>query len=589
MRASLKRWIGGSPDISAVITRFPVAVAVMGVFTILLIIDPFTGNEPLGRMMAGLIVGAYLAFCITIAREAKGQSPAYLLQVVLAVIFAVIAWFSKELRFNIPMAIGAVLLILGNMVIWRKSRDDLHVWDFTHKVWTGAVFATVGSIIFFVGVLAIQAALKSLFGVNMNELTERLILPIGLGFLAPLYWLSTAPRTDESYQELHDNPGFVSKAVAFMGTWLLSPLTLIYALILIAYAIKIIMAGSLPKGEIAQLTTPFLLVGALTWLVLEPPFIRDKTLAKLFRKLWFPLSIPAALMLGISIGVRIREYGFTPERIALLMAVIWALGLGLWFTFGPKSKRDIRLVPGAAAILLLIGAFGAEALSVHNQKSRAISGLKSAGIMSDAGTIKSRNDINITDKEAAGKAKGSLAYLTKLGEEKILKSIFEGAENTPSFDKYDNAKLYKRLALDDIEISTGRYQSKATTYDGRDKMIPIAGYEKLYGPFSYHAMEKNRLRQLYTSDDLSLAAEGHTLKFMRDAETLAEFNIRAWVGKLDSSNQKYLLEDELIQVLKESDREIVIKVTSINRWMPDVKATDKESITLGFSVLTKGF
>jgi len=166
------------------------------------------------------------------------------------------------------MAIGAVLLILGNMVLWKKSRDDLHIWDFTHKIWTGAVFATLGSIIFTLGIFAIQAALKSLFGLRINDLTEHLILPIGLGFLAPLYWLSTAPKTDESYQELHDNPGFVSKAVAFMGTWLLSPLTLIYALILIAYGFKIVLAGSLPKGEIAQLTTPFLIIGTLTWLLL---------------------------------------------------------------------------------------------------------------------------------------------------------------------------------------------------------------------------------------------------------------------------------------------------------------------------------
>jgi len=86
--------------------------------------------------------------------------------------------------------------------------------------------------------------------------------------------------------------------VLFMGTWLLSPLTLIYALILIAYGFKIVLAGSLPKGEIAQLTTPFLIIGTLTWLL---------------------LSIPAAILLAISIAVRIDEYGFTTERIALLI------------------------------------------------------------------------------------------------------------------------------------------------------------------------------------------------------------------------------------------------------------------------------
>ena len=110
MKASLNRWFGRAPDISAVVTRFPIAVALMAIFTLIIIVfDNFGDNEPLGRMLAGLIIGAYLAFCITIAREAKSKSPAYFLQIGLAILLAVITWFSKELRFNLPMAIGAVL------------------------------------------------------------------------------------------------------------------------------------------------------------------------------------------------------------------------------------------------------------------------------------------------------------------------------------------------------------------------------------------------------------------------------------------------------------------------------------------------
>jgi len=590
MRASLNRWFGRVPDISAVLTRFPIAVALMAIFTLIIILfDNFGDNEPLARMLAGLIIGAYFAFCITIAREAKGKSPAYLLQIGLAILLALITWFSKELRFNLPMAIGAVLLILGNMVIWRKPRDDLHVWDFTHKIWTGAVFAAVGSIIFTVGVFAISAALKSLFGLNINSLIEHLILPIGLGFLAPLYWLSTAPRTDESYQELYGNPGFVSKAVAFMGTWLLSPLTLIYALILIAYGMKIIMAGSLPKGEIAQLTTPFLIVGTLTWLVLEPPFIHTKALAKLFRKLWFPISIPAAILLAISIGVRIAEYGFTPERIALLMAVIGALGLGVWFSFGPKDKRDIRLIPGFAALLLGIGALGAETISVSNQKSRAITALKTAGIMSEASLILPREQIKITDKEAAAKAKGSVAYLARQGETKILNQIFKGAENTPNFDKYDHAALIERLGLEGINENKGRhYEGRVSTFNVKDKTVDISGYDKLYGPFSYFNSEKSKDQELYIGDALSIIGESYLLKFANDEGLINEFDIKGWVETLQKVDGLYQLQDNPFVIYQNDNKLIAMKVDSINKWGGS-RNGDIENISLSFSVLTKGF
>lgn len=588
MNTSLKRWFGRAPDVSAVFSRFPVAVAIMAIFTLIIIVfDNFGNREPLGRMLAGLIVGAYLSFCITIAREAKGKPPAILLQIIIAIIVAALAWFSKELRINLPMAIGAVLLILGNMVLWRKSRDDLHVWDFTHKIWTGAVFAAVGSVIFTAGVFAISAALKSLFGIRINDLIEHLILPIGLGFLAPLYWLSTAPRVDESYQELHDNPGFVSKAVAFMGTWLLSPLTLIYALILMAYGVKIIMAGSLPKGEIAQLTTPFLLVGTLTWLVLEPPFIRGKALAKLFRRLWFPLSIPAAVMLAISIGVRIAEYGFTPERVALLLAVIWAIGVGVWFTFGPKLKRDIRLISGSAAFLLVLGTFGAGALSVHNQKARAISGMKTAGILSSSGAVMPKADITILNDDAAKEAKGSLSYLMRQNEDKVLQSIFKGAEDVPSFDTYKTSDIFERLKLDDVVIDTRYSNGLSVTYEA-EKTIDISGFEKIHGRYSYFVRDNNR-RDIGSFDGVKIKGNGDAISFIIRGETIADFNVSDYVSGLKISGNELVVKSPTVVIFENGDQKIDLLIHNLNMWKPSNSGDEKKNINLDFSILTSAY
>ncbi len=588
MNASLKRWLGRAPDISAVLTRFPVAVALMAIFTVIIIVfDDFGRREPLMRMLAGLIVGAYLSFCITIAREVKGNSPAIILQLIIAVICATLAWFSKELRINLPMAIGAVLLILGNMVLWSKSRDDLHVWDFTHKIWTGAVFATVGSIIFTIGVFAIGAALKSLFGIRINDLIEHLILPIGLGFLAPLYWLSTAPHVNESYQELHDNPGFVSKAVAFMGTWLLSPLTLIYALILMAYGVKIIIAGSLPKGEIAQLTTPFLLVGTLTWLVLEPPFIRNKFLARVFRTLWFPLSIPAALMLAISIGVRMSQYGLTPERIALSLAVLWAIGLGIWFSMAPKPKRDIRLIPGTAALLLCLGSFLSGFLSVQNQKSRAVSGMIEAGVMSGDAVVRNKDDIKIENIEAAKKAKGSLTYLIRQNEDRVLKSIFGGSEDFPISENLKTEDLFKRLQLDDVVLDNRYENGKSVTYDA-NKTIDISGFEQLHGRYSFYARD-NENRKIAAIGDVLISSRGNAISFSQNGKNIAEFDVIKFVSALPVVEDRFVLNNPHIVILNTEGRRLNLVIHSLNMWKHQKDEGLKTNINLNFSVLTSGF
>ena len=235
MKATLNRWAGRLPDVSAVLARFPVPAVIMAIFTLIIIFDDaFTEQEQMARLLAGLVISGYLCVSYVLSREARSGSPNFLIQLALTAFIVPMAWFSESLRLNLFMAIGAVILLLGNAALWAKSRDDLHVWDFTHKLWTGVGFAVAGSIIFMIGMFAIQGALKSLFGIDIRRLLENFLIPVGLGFLAPIYWLSTIPGTNEDYSDLYNNPGFVSKAVAFLGTWLLSPLTLIYSVILLS-------------------------------------------------------------------------------------------------------------------------------------------------------------------------------------------------------------------------------------------------------------------------------------------------------------------------------------------------------------------
>lgn len=552
-------------DISSVFARFPVPVALMGMFTIILMFfDSFGAfKEHIAFLALGLIAAAYACVNIVLAREVHGRSPLLLLQFGLSLGLAVLAWFSESLRTLVPFIVGAGILLLGNMVRWGKDRDDLHTWDFTHKIWTGAIFATAGSIIYLLGILAIMAALKSLFGIDIEKLMERLLLPIGLGFLAPLYWLSTVPPVDEDASELYDNPSFVSKAVAFLGTWLLSPLTMIYALILVTYGLKIILMGELPKGEIAALTTPFLIVGTATWLVLDPPFVREKPLAKLFRKAWFFLSIPAALLLAVAVSVRIGTYGLTWERIGLLMCVIWAVGLGLWFTIGPKLKRDIRLIPGCAAVLMLVMAFAAQPLSFQNQKGRAIDGLKEAGIMTSAGVIKPQDEIVISDENAARKAKGALQYLQRNDGWDAIEMMFKDAEDRPTDAGKMISKLYDRLALSDVQLgskSRGRYQN----YYNEAIKVDIAGFKTLSGPYILNSRSNLAVNANKVDAGFSFKSNESEITFLHEDIEVASFDVFEWVESHSVSDHQIIIDDPYIDVLDSEGRRLKMIIMNAN-------------------------
>lgn len=544
MKNGLKRWVGRVPDLSAVFTRFPIPTALMAVFTLAIIFEDALNNfDQFGYLMAGLVLAGYLCVNYVISRESRKQAVSVFIQggIVLSVLG--LAWFAKAARLEPAMAIGASILILGNAVRFRQGRDDLRVWDFTHKIWTGVGFAVLGSIIFTLGIFAIEGALRSLFGLNIRSFLQELILPIGLAFLAPLYWMSTIPATDEPVSDLTDNPGFVSKAVGFLGTWLLSPLTLIYALILIAYGLKIILAGELPKGEIAALTTPFLLIGTLTWLLLDPPFIRNKLLAKLFRRGWFFLSLPAAMLLAISVAVRVSQYGLTDERMALILCCLWALGVGLWFCFAPREKRDIRIIPGLAALLLTFGTFTSLRLSHMDQTSRAKSAMKAVGIMSEAGVIKPLDEIDIRDDDAARKARGALDYLAKNNEHKTFEALFEGAENVPeSFNLYGD-KWHARLKLENYK-PRGRYaMSESYDYSHSEAVIAMRNKGWVTRTLHLHWNRETKQSSNILKADLDVTFKGGKLYIAWPEKAIdTTFDFDTWQTSLPKIGDKFILE-----------------------------------------------
>lgn len=472
MLSELKNKWAKTSDLNALFSRFPIVITALGIFAACISLrDGFPSDRVLFNLLVGLVIGLYLAVCETIIAERDGRRPRWVLQILLIVTLTTLGGFSQIFRINLWMATGAVLLVLGNSILFRRDKNNLRLWDFTHKIWTGAAFATLGSILYTFGLLAIFALLSTLFGLKIDAVLNYILLPLGLGFFAPLYWLSTVPNPDEDYQELYETPQFVSNSIAFIGTWILAPLTLIYAIILLSYGIKIALEGILPKGEIAELTLPFLLIGTLTFLLLTPPFIQQRRLARLFRRLWFPLSIPASLLLALSVGVRIEAYGLTPERIALAVAVFWSFFLGVWFTFKGAQETDIRIIPGLAAALLVFGAIFSGWMSVYSQTQRFESALRDAGILLPNGRLaKSVTDMNI---DAARRAKGAVLYLFDAKGERYIQSVLK----TSDIPIENSAEFMTALALSDIELNSRYKDDLSLSFRANLRQISVSGFD----------------------------------------------------------------------------------------------------------------
>ena len=441
----IKRMGGRLPDFAEVVRRFPVAVTVMAVFALWIIADNhfnLTSSRDDIFVYSGLILAGYVAVTVKLCAESrKGtDSIAIIIGLALAAIAFCLCYFSKALNFNFVMAIGAVILGLGNAAAWRMGRQDRNVWNFTQKLWTGALFAAVGCVIFTLGMVVISEAVRALFGVNLDKLTVETILPVGLAFLAPVYWLGTLPRFGEA--EDVTELSFEARALSFLGTWMLAPLVIIYALIVLAYGAKVLVQWDLPKGEIATLVSPFIGVGMLVWLMLEPKVLKESGFVRFYRAAWHWIMLPAAVLLGVGVFARVHDYGFTPIRVFLVLVVIWAAVQSLWFILMPKVKRDIRIPTVLAAGLLIFGAFGAGFISSESQLRRGkIAKAKFESLTPE--DIKDNNDV-------AQRYRGSIEYFITTEDKRRFNALVPD-QKMPGWVRGNNAEnLFTSLGLGEI-------------------------------------------------------------------------------------------------------------------------------------------
>jgi hypothetical protein len=79
---------------------------------------------------------------------------------------------------------------------------------------------------------------------------------------------------------------FTTRAVATLVKFVLVSLPLVYIAILYAYAIKIGLAGVLPKGTLGSLMVGYLLTGAATLLLVYPSRDSGGALVRLFWRYW---------------------------------------------------------------------------------------------------------------------------------------------------------------------------------------------------------------------------------------------------------------------------------------------------------------
>ena len=351
-----------------VIQRFPVSiilVAIFGGLSFLSVSDPSLRDSTfLWRSIIALVV----TFPLVVSSEYRRQ---FIYRKVLAhfwtllLVLAGIAYGLLRLPHHPDLIHGEgmmrhVFLHIGiawSTLVWlpplllRRTREV--TWTHTYHIITSALMSMVFAGVLFAGLALAMSALEHLFGVHIPS-TRYAYLRILISCLYVFpFWLHHLPTQTPLYS--FGFQGFPTRLSVF-GKMILWFLVVIYTLILIAYSIKVLGYGERPQGTVSYMVLWFYVVVVLYTLILLPL----STHSNQRRLRWVMIgvgiaTIGATLLLWWALRERVLAYGWTVDRLLVLLLGLWML---LYSISLITTKHGIQRLFACGVAITVLGIYG---------------------------------------------------------------------------------------------------------------------------------------------------------------------------------------------------------------------------------------
>lgn len=333
-------------------------------------------NNVLTRITMACFLGLVLSVSATLFGERKVKPGKRLFLNLFVLSFAVLMFFllnplkqeSDILRFFLLVAAAHLLVSFAPFITAHRMNA---FWQYNRHLFIRFLSGVLYSVVLYLGLAAAVGSMNLLFGFQFEWDTFAIIWVWIVGIFHTVYLLSGIPRDVISLQTDTSYP----KGLKLFTQFVLIPLASVYVSILLAYEIKIILQGELPKGLVSNLIIGYAVFGMLSILLVWP--IRDQEenkWIKSYSKYFYVLLIPLILLLCWAVGVRVEDYGITEQRYFLIVTALWLTFITIYFLV--SRLQNIQLIPLSLAVVCLISAWGPQSafqVSKLSQQSELMS------------------------------------------------------------------------------------------------------------------------------------------------------------------------------------------------------------------------
>lgn len=359
------------------------------------------------------------------------------------------------------------------------------------------LFAGIVSGLVFLLAVSIELSLSYLFDLqNSGTSIEYIALFVWAGFF-PILFLAF---NDNSLRlKLKNN------LTEILFNYILTPAIMIYMLIFYAYFVKVAIQWELPKGNVAYMVFGF---GIAAYLLKMVSYLLAKEyFVKLYRNL--PLFVlPALVLFWIGTIYRVNEYGFTDDRIYLLLGGVF-LTVSSLVLISNKLGRYLYLSLG---IVVLLSAFtyipfmSAKTLGIKSQQHRLETALRTLGYAKLDSTVRFKPLASTPEnRKLVSTIVSSFDYIYFQADAEYMK------KNLGVVDSYQLKT-----------VLTEQNFAMATKF--ADKSNRVRGLENLKSEFNVEGYKTFVQLEAYSKNGNYYKSEGANLDIYRDGKKIFSAN-----------------------------------------------------------------
>lgn len=256
----------------------------------------------------------------------------------------------------------AALVVASSFIAKFNYHEDYVAY--VAKILKAFIISNIYSFIVFVGMSSIVFAINSLFNFNFGSIVYLRIGIISFILFNVITFFQDFPKVRDSFTDYK-----YPKAFKILLVYIITPLVIIYTLILLIYFIKILVLWQIPNNLIVNLVIWFSSFAVIYLFFLS----RVDSIAFINKfKVIFPISLfPLLAMMFFAIYLRISEYGLTENRYIVIAAGLWVF-LSLIYYIFYRNNSNITIPIFLAIIILITGIGPASAirLSTRSQNAR---------------------------------------------------------------------------------------------------------------------------------------------------------------------------------------------------------------------------